>query len=586
MKRILIYLSIIVLVLGCRNDLLDTSPYSSVSSETMWTTDNLTDMGVAGVYAALRLGTGSSSTTSPYELYETDRFGFTGQCRFDESLLQGTITASDGLFSTMWQNFYEGIQRTNDAIKNISLKSPSIETKKARYIAECKFLRAYFYYRLNQLYKGVPIYLEPFTADEATKARSTEQDVWDQVITDLTDCINEENLPDRYIAGDSNYGHVTKGAAYALRGKVYMYLKEWSKAAQDFSKVENCGYSLFSDYKTLFTVANEQCPEMIFSIQNIGQQNYGGSVQLYYGSRSSFTSDWNYYMPTPDLVDLYENIDGSKFKWDDILPGYSSLTPAEREVYFLRDNLTTAEIDAATLRGAKMSLYLPTGNEARILKAYQNRDPRLVATVITPYSTFTGAYNNTKNVAVATMRWPYRSQALVDGDIQTDTQNYFYYLYRKFVIEGVTDIVNRNYSPIDMPIIRYADVLLSWAEALNEQGLVSEAIKKVNEVRARAGVALLNSNDATTVTGQDNLRVRIQNERSIEFAGEGVNYFDQLRWGIWKDKEFYSGNGRKQVWGGVVSEYSYKGDYLYTWPVPASEIQINPNLTQNDGWIN
>jgi len=103
--------------MGCRNDLLDTSPYSSVSSETMWTTDNLTDMGVAGVYAALRLGTGSSSTTSPYELYETDRFGFTGQCRFDESLLQGTITASDGLFSTMWQNFYEGIQRSNMQLK-------------------------------------------------------------------------------------------------------------------------------------------------------------------------------------------------------------------------------------------------------------------------------------------------------------------------------------------------------------------------------------------------------------------------------------------------------------------------------------
>jgi len=586
MKRIYLYLSAILLTVSCSNDLLDTTPYSAISSETMWTTDNLTDLGIAGVYAALRLGTGSSSTTSPYELYETDRFGFTGQSRFDESLLRGTITAGDGLFSTMWQNFYEGIQRTNDAIKNIPLKSPSVATKKAKYIAECKFLRAYFYYRLNQLYKGVPIYLEPFTAEEAKKARSTEDEVWNQIITDLTDCINETNLPDRYASGNANYGHITKGAAYALRGKVYMYQKKWGLAVQDFSKVKDCGYSLFSNYKTLFTTTNEQCPEMIFSIQNISQQDYGGSVQLYYGSRSAFTSDWNYFMPTPDLVDLYENIDGSKFNWDDVIPEYSSLTVAEREVYFLRDNLTTAEKNAAALRGAKMSLYLSTGNEARILKAYQNRDPRLAATVITPYSTFTGAYNNTSTVAVATMRWPYRAQALTGGDIQTDTQNYFYYLYRKFVIEGVTDILNRNYSPIDMPIIRYADVLLLWAEALNEQGLVTEAVSKVNEVRQRAGVALLNSNASTTVTGQADLRVRIQNERSIEFAGEGVNYFDQLRWKIWKDRVFYSGNGSKQVWGGVVSTYSYKGDYIYTWPIPASEIQINPNLTQNDSWIN
>lgn len=586
MKQIIIFLSAFILILGCQKDLLDTSPYSSISSQTMWTTDNLTDQGVSGVYAALRLGTGSSSTTSPYELYETDRFGFTTQSRFDESLLRGTITAGDGLFSTMWQYFYEGIQRANDAIKNIPLKSPSVETKKARYIAECKFLRAYFYYRLNQLYKGVPVYLEPFNADQANKPRATETEVWNQILIDLTDCINEPNLPDKYASNAADYGRVTKGATYALRGKVYMYLKNWESAANDFSKVKDCGYSLFANYKTLFTTANERSPEMIFSIQNINQEGYGGSVQLYYGSRSSFTSDWNTYMPTPDLVDLYENIDGSKFNWDDAIPGYSALTPAEREVFFLRDNLTAAEKDAAALRGAKMSLYLPVGNEARILKAYQNRDPRLSATVITPYSTFTGSYNNTSTVAVATMRWPYRAQAVTGGDIQTDTQNYFYYLFRKFVIEGVTDIVNRNYGPIDMPIIRYADILLLWAEALNEQGLVSEAVAKVNEVRQRAGVALLNSNPATTVTGQDDLRVRIQNERSIELAGEGFNYFDQLRWRIWKDRVFYPGNGSKQIWGSVVSAYSFKGDYIYTWPIPASEIQINPNLTQNDGWIN
>jgi len=586
MKQIFIFLSSIILMTGCTSDLLDTSPYSAISSETMWTTDNLTDLGITGVYAALRLGNGSSSTTSPYELYETDRFGFTGQCRFDEPLLRGTITPSNALFSSMWKNFYEGIQRANDGIKNIPLKSPSIEEKKARYIAECKFFRAYFYYRLNQLYKGVPIYLEPFIADEATKARSSEDEVWNQIVTDLTDCINEVNLPDKYAAGAVDYGHVTKGAAYALRGKVYMYQQKWDFAAKDFNKVKDCGYSLFSNYSTLFTTANEQCPEMIFSIQNIGQQNYGGSVQLYYGSRSAFTSDWNYYMPTPDLVDLYENIDGSKFNWNDVISEYSSLTVAEREVFFLRDNLTAAEQAAAELRGAKMSLYLPTGNEARVLKAYQNRDPRLTASIITPYSTFTGAYNNTATVAIATMRWPYRAQALVDGDIQTDTQNYFYYLYRKFVIEGVTDIISRNYSPVDMPVIRYADVLLLWAEALNEQGLVSEAVDKVNDIRQRAGIALLNSNTATSVTGQADLRVRIQNERSIEFAGEGVNYFDQLRWGIWKERTFYEENGRKQVWGGIVSSYSFKGDYIHTWPIPASEVQINPNLKQNEGWIN
>lgn len=585
MKKILA-IFIILFVCGCDKNLLDTAPYSSVSSSNMWSTDNLTDLGVAGVYSALRLGIGNSGNTSPYELYEMDRFGFTGESRGDEPILTGTITASNSLFSTIWQYMYEGIQRANDAIVNIPLKSPSTSEKKARYVAECKFLRAYFYFRLNQLYKGVPIYLEPFSADEATKARSTEDEVWNQILTDLTDCINEPNLPSRYVAGNLNYGHVSKSAAYALRGKVYLYMQKWDLAAADFAQVKAAGHTLFSDYKALFKTANEQCPEMIFSIQNVSQSGFGSSTQLFCGSRSAFGSGWNYYFPSKGLVDLYENKDGSKFDWDAVIPGYSSLTEAEREVFFLRNNLTTQEIAAATARGAKMSLYLPTGNEQRVRQAYLNRDPRLEANVITPYATFHGAYNNTTTATDATMRWPYRAQAATGGDVQTDTQNFFYYLYRKFVYEGVSEIVDRNFGPTDFPIIRYADVLLMWAEALNEQGLTSEAIDKVNEVRARAGVALLNSNEATTVHGQTDLRERIQNERRVEFPNEGINYFDELRWKTWKDKVFYPGAGKKQIWGANVSDYSYKGDFLYTWPIPVSEIQMNPNLVQNPGWIN
>lgn len=584
MKRILIFCAL--LLTACQKDLLDTTPYSSVSSATMWSSDNLTDLGVAGVYAGLRLGMGNSSNGLYFEIYALDRFSSTTQSRFDEPLLNGTITAGDGLFSTFWKNFYEGIQRANDAIKNIPEKSPSSATKKARYVAECKFLRAYFYSRLNQLYRGVPIYLEPFSPAQATKARATETEVWEQIIADLTDCINEPNLPAIYAAGNADYGHVTKGAAYALRGKAYMYLKKWDLAAADFNAVKNAGYTLFNNYSTLFTTANERCSEMIFSIQNISQPNAGGSFQVFVASRAAHGWSWNYFMPSPNLVDLYENINGSKFNWDDVLPGYSNLTPAQREVYFLRDNLTASEITAAKNRGAQMSLYLPVGNEARIKQAYVNRDPRLQATVVTPYATFDGAFGNTSTPATSTLRWPYRGNALVNGDFQTDTQNFFYYMYRKFVATGVSEIISRDYAPVDAPLIRYADVVLMWAEALNEQGLINDAIGLVNQIRGRAGVALLNSNAATTVTGQDDLRNRIRNERRVEFPIEGVSYFDELRWQTWKDVVFYPGNGRKQIWGGNVAGYSFKADYIYTWPIPLGDIVMNPSLKQNPGWIN
>ena len=583
MKNLFIIILAVVILASCRKSLLDTAPYNAASSETMWTTDGLTDLGVTGVYQALRLSINTAGA-SGNELYQYDRYGFTGQTTGGDAYLTGTITASSGLFSSNWQQFYEGISRANDAIKNIPVKSPSSATKKAIYVAECKFLRAYYYFRLNQVYKGVPLYLEPTTTNTANKARETEDKIWDAVLQDLSDCIAETNLP---LKNASTYGHITKGAAYALRGKVYMYKKDWAKAIADFQSVKDAGYKLFTgSYKDLFTLANEKADEMIFSIQNINLTGgFGSTTQFFCGSRSSFGSCWNTYLISPNLVDMYENLNGSKFSWDDIIPGYTAMAPAKREVYFFRDNLTSAEITAAAARGLDMSLYLPTGNEARIKKAYDNRDPRLTANVILPYSTYLGRPQNGAD-QVYTSRWPTRLETPPTLDLFTDTRSLFYYLHRKFVYEGSTQLVDRVSGPTDFPIIRYADIVLMWAEALNEQAFSQDAVTLVNSVRARAGVGLLNASPATTVTNQADMRERIRNERRMEFVNEGIDYFDELRWNSWKDKIFTNNNGVKQIWGANVITYSWLADYITTWAIPASEIQINPALTQNVGWIN
>lgn len=586
MKKLFIILTtVMVLVAGCQKKLLDTAPYNAASSETMWTTDALTDQGVTGVYQAMRLSIATGGA-SGNELYHFDRFSFTGQGRDLDALLGGTVTSSSSMFSSNWQQLYEGVKRANDAIINIPLKSPSAAAKKARYVAECKFLRAYYYSRLNQLFKGVPLYLEAVPVAGATRARETEDKIWDAVIADLTDCINETNLPLKYSSAESGNGHITKGAAYALRGKAYMYKQQWANAAADFQKVKDAGYKLFAgSYKDCFTLANEKSDEMIFSIQNINQDGYGSTTQFYCGTRSSFGSCWNSFLVSPNLVDMYENADGSRFSWDDIIPGYTAMAPAKREVFFFRNGLTAAEITAATNRGLDMSLYLPAGNEARIKAAYENRDPRLKANVITPYSTYLGRPINGVDQTF-TSRWPARDENPPTLDLYTDTRSQFYYLYRKFVYEGSTQLITRVTGPTDFPVIRYADVALMWAEAINEQGFSQAAVDLVNSVRARAGVALLNSSAATTVSNQADMRERIRNERRMEFPNEGIGFFDEMRWKTWKEKVFFAGNGVKQIWGANVNTYSWQGDYIYNWAIPASEIQINTGLTQNAGWIN
>lgn len=573
----------VMVVTGCKKDLLDTKPYDAIASSNMWTTENLTDLGMVGVYATMNDAT---LTAAGNEIYTMDMFGISSQFRNAHPLLMGTINPSHAIFSNNWKGLYEGIQRANDAILNIP-KSPAPDAKKARYIAESKFLRAYFYMRLNQLWKGVPIYLEPFTDSEAVKPRSTEAEVWDLIIKDLSDCINEPNLPAKYAKGSADYGHATKGAAYALRGKAYLYTSQWPLAAADFAKVRDAGYTLFNNYAALFKLANEQSDEMIFSVQNMPLPGYGSETQWRLGTRSAFGSNFNTYLVSPNLVDLYENVDGSKFNWDAILPGYSTMTPARREVFFFRNNLTAAEITAARGRGLDMNLYLPTGNEQRLLRAYQGRDPRLAANVITPYATFNGVFGATN--ATLTSRWPYRNDNAATGDIRTDTQALFYYLHRKFVHEGNSELLTRDDSPTDMPIIRYADVLLMWAEALNEQVFSQEAVSLVNQVRVRAGVALLQSSNAsaaTFVNNQTDLRERIRDERRRELANEGVNFFDEMRWKTLKDKVFYPGNGTKHIWGSNQLTYTYAGDQLYAWPIPQVEIERNPNLVQNPLWSN
>ena len=593
MKKIFLPLfSVISILYGCDKKILDTTPNNQVASTTMWTTDNLTDLGVTGVYSALRGGGGGSGNLL-YELYSMDRYAYTGQDYYNDELTNATATPGSGLFNTAWQTLYEGISRANDAIYNIPLKSPSIAAKKARYIAECKFLRAFFYFRLNQLWNGVPVYLEPTAFDKFNHSAISRDSVWGVIINDLTDAINEPNLPLFYAVGNASWGHITKGAAYALRGEVYMYKKQWTQAIADFQQVKSSGYSLYTgsgalSYKMLFKTANEQCPEMIFSMQNMDLAGYGGTSEFYCGTRSSFGSCWDWYGPSNELVDLYENIDGSKFNWNNIIPNYNVMTPAQREVFFIRNNATVAELNAASARGAQTSLYLPSGNEQRIAQAYANRDPRLVQTVITPYSTYLGAPITAGDLTY-TWRWPYRDQNPPLQDIKNDKTNYALYWYRKFVYEGSSEGSNRSQVPTDYPIIRYADIVLRWAEALNESvGLTQSGLDLVNLVRNRAGLPKLQMTDVTLptyVNGQSDFRNRIYNERRVEFPNEGVNYFDELRWGTWKANKFYAGNGCKMVWGTVLSPYVWAGDYITTWPVPTSVVQITSGaVAKTPGW--
>lgn len=611
------YITIAALCCGFASctDVLDTAPYNQVATNNMWITENLTDMGMNGIYANLRnwgiygggINTASDSNNNGMGQWGYEILGPLGQSHTVADFLNGSLNPGSGNVNNLWKRLYEGVHRSNDAITNIPLLSPCSEEKKARLVAEAKFLRAFHYYRLNELWHGVPYYDVPIRVEECIKGQETEEFIWGKVLEDLTACINEPNLPNI----DTKDGRVTKGAAYALRGKVYMQQGKWQDAITDFEKVGQCGYELFTgDYKALFTAANERSKEMIFSVQNVATNGYGSISQKYLGTRSAQGSCWGDHQITPYAVELYENADGTSFDWDAYIPGYSALTLAQREIYFLRDTLKAdgTNYHPTVSNGVKARLealekatpgitakYLPYGNEARIRTAYDKRDPRLEKNVVTPYSQFRGTGLNSTEFTY-TYRWPYVMNATpisnpvyVVGDFQPDYTPNFLYFQRKFVYEGYNSTFIREYGDIDDPLIRYADVLLMWAEALIETNDLTGAMAKVKQVRDRVGMPTLSANFAD----QDKARKYVRDERRREMLGEGGAYFDELRWGTLKETKYTAPAGNvaqhKQIWGILGRGANFRWPDVYSetkmvWPIPRGEIEKNPNLTKTPGW--
>ncbi len=629
MKKI-IYILVSALILNAVSSctsILDTAPTNSVTSGTMWTTENLVDQGVIGVYYSLQRpvrsdGLIGSSGTIGY--YGFEALGMTGQGEYNlGNLFSSAVNPSNAHFMHYWKWCYDGIHRANDAILNIP-NAPISQAKKNRLVAECKVLRAFFYMRLNELFgnngHGVPIYTEPVNPADGNRGQSTEEEVWALIIKDLTDAIEEPSLPNNQIRGE---GRVSKGAAYALRGKSYLITKDYAKASTDFEKVGEAGYALFPKYKELFKLENETCEEMILSVQYIEEPTgYGTGLQKFFGAFQQGSKDsrgcWTDLQVAPALVDLYEVIvDESTvkpFKWVDYLPEWDNLTALgtpNRKVYFLRDqkvegadvhSTITTVINAQlnTLAATTRTHYLQEGNEARLRKAYTSRDPRLEQNVVTPYANFIGVNSNSSAEGTYTYRFPvtgkyYVDQANAEPNLNKNLPSTYYtsgtcnaqaefkYINRKFVGDGLT-YNRREQNPVDEPIIRYGDVLLMWAEALVESGDLSAAMQKVKQVRDRAGVPTM----ASSFASQAAARNYVRDERRRELIGEGVNFFDEMRWKTLKQTKFDQ-RVAQHAWGGTENTggttYEWIGDHWYTWPVPKAEVELNPNLKPTTGWV-
>lgn len=565
------------LLLGSCESLDYTRP-DQLSSSTFWKTEAHAKQAAVGLYQAL-MQTWCFGLEFAFDMCTdladgTDPFS---------DISRGTSFASTNTaVQNHWQYLYELVHRSNTVIRNVSAMNidPAVI---GPIVGEAKFLRALAYFRLLNCWGGVPYYDETCIIEEefatVTRPRSSAEEIRQHVIDDLTDAIAK--LPLRWENND--YGRATRGAAYALRGKVYLFNKEWSKAIADFEEIvynkqNDYGYALHPNYENLFRLYNgARSNEMIFAIQSI-DGNVGGyalNIVGYFGNKATMRLiASNSIVPSTYLVDLYEKPDGRKFDWDEVFPGFN-----QGDSEFRRKCLAVAINDASTEIISTLDC-----DTAKVSAAYTQRDPRLCWNVITPFSHYLGtdAGSNPRDKQFVIVD-PTKGGAPMEAQsFMRNSEGWTSYFWRKWIPTGNMDGYWGEYSrtPYEFPLIRLGDVILMLAEAYNETGETDKAIAEVNKIRARVDMPGLNSGPAwMAVHSKEEMTQRIRDERARELAGEGQRYWDLRRWGILESTV----KDATDILGDLMYERAYQPRHEI-WPIPFVEMERNPNLTQNAGW--
>lgn len=320
MKKNIIFQAItLILMTACSQNFLDVTPETFVSSANYYTTEDDFEQALSGAYESLReiynsgYVMGEMRSDNTHYIYDDSDRGDQNVER--ENTACFTDDALNRYTSAKYYACYEGISRTNIILDRIDAADFD-ESAQNDIKGETLFLRAFYYFELVQYFGGVPLHLHEVTSvNEASLARSTEEEVYAQIKTDALEAV--ELLPET--ARDK--GRVAKGSAYTLLGYVYMTLKDYDTAEEMLTKVTQLDYSLVEDYADIFDPDNKNNEESIFEVQYSqdidDQESYWAYIfippfddtEIITGvsGNNGIYGGWN--IPSDDLMDSYEEGD-------------------------------------------------------------------------------------------------------------------------------------------------------------------------------------------------------------------------------------------------------------------------------------
>lgn len=503
------------------SDFLDVDPHNAISDAAVWENMDLAEAFLNNCYTYVE---GENENGVPFCSYTDELYHRTGYAT--EVYALGNVSCdnynvgfSEARGNT-WYFYYSAIKKVNQLLENIDNVpvTAANESQKKEIIGQAYFLRAFFYHQLYSLYGRIPLVYHTFDIDsEWTETRADMDVVADSIVNDCERAI--QRLPLKYSSSD-DFGRATRGAAMAVKARTLLYKasplfgtptnEKWTEAAKAQKDIIDLGeYSLPSvssseEYAALFN--NTQNPEIIFEKLYNSKGTYGSALHyLFQAPNGPYNgyNGWGVWLPTYDIVNAYQNEDGSKYTVKR-LASYTISIPS---------------VDTET----NQIVYKKATIQATETKPWEDRELRFYANIL--YDGAMWGYGD-DNHAIGVYEpgdegvLPgEQSPSYTDGEYWNATQTG--YFMRKFLDPNYDQNDETNADTTPWIFFRLAEFYLNYAECQIELGNNTEALKYINYIRNRANLP-----DAT---GSD-LRAEYEYERKIELMFEGQRFFDLRRW--------------------------------------------------------
>jgi hypothetical protein len=452
-----------------------------------------------------------------------------------QSIAAGAYDGRTNRVAGEWAFHYGGIRNVNNLIANID-KVPGLDAAlKDRYLAEARFIRAFHYFHLVTWYGNAPLIKDEISYDESFRiARTAKTEVVSYILSELDEVTTALPLKSAY--ADKDKGRITKGAAAALKAKVLLYDNKWSEAAAVLEQIMAGTYgvyTLFPSFAGIFQPENENNSEVILNLEFVPVSRTH-SLQRFFIPFTEGTLISG-MAPSQSLVDDFIMTNGKGI--NEAGSGYDDNAP------------------------------------------FRNRDPRLEATIIHDGSSFVTKRGETITIRTA----PGTGDNAADKADASKTGYYFRKYYDR-TADG------NNNSGLNLILIRYADVLLMYAEAKAMQNQLDAATwdKTIKAIRQRAGFndpAALNFSNYAGLSNAAKTDL-VRRERRSEMVLESQRIFDIRRWKtaetVMNGTLYGMKVGNSHL---VVDRRVFNANKHYLWPVPQADIDMNQNLLPNNtGW--